>query len=63
MTHSYESNPQRFNFVRLGENPEIVGSADLSAVPECDLSPDGVWFVYSSYPSVGPGKLYLKKIK
>jgi hypothetical protein len=65
MTYSFDDplTVARFNFVRLGENLEIVGSADLLSMPECHLSPDGAWFVYASPAANGSAKLYLKKIK
>jgi hypothetical protein len=65
MTFNYAAPTRnRFNILRLGATPELVGSDDLWATTDCSVSPDGRWFVYGE-PSgpVAQARLFLKKIE
>ena len=65
MTYDYSGALRnRFNFLRLGDTPELIGSDDLWMAMDCTVSPDGRWFIYSEPAGPnGQGRLFLKKIQ
>ena len=63
-TWEWSDADRRVNFLRLGDTVRVVASADLWRAADCNVSPDGRWFVFSA--STGyydSSRLFLKKIR
>jgi hypothetical protein len=61
----WPSDRSRVNFMLLGDgDPRVAASVDIWYAVDCNVSPDGRWFVYGDPTGYIPtGRLYLKKIR